>query len=139
MASDNFLFAYGSLITGTGVAAVDKIIAGAEVVGRGYIHGRLFDLGAYPGAILSKLPADKVFGSVHRIEARAWPQLDAFEGFDENAPAHSEFLRRKARVRGLDGRPSLQAWVYVYNERTHNAERILTGDYLEFLKMRREA
>lgn len=115
------------------------IIAGADVVGRGYIHGQLFDLGAYPGAILSKSPADKVFGIVHRIEARAWPELDAFEGFHENAPARSEFLRRKTQVHGIEGRTTLQAWIYLYNGRTHRAKRILTGDYLEFLKMHREA
>lgn len=134
MANDNLLFAYGSLVTGSGAATIDRIMAKATIVGHGYIHGQLYDLGAYPGAILSTSPTDKVFGVVYQIEARSWQQLDAYEGFSEVASADSEFLRRRVKVHGTEDRTTLLTWIYVLNSRQRCGVRIPSGSYQNFLR-----
>jgi gamma-glutamylcyclotransferase (GGCT)/AIG2-like uncharacterized protein YtfP len=50
--SGRLLFTYGTLMLTTGIAAVDAATRDAgESLGRGFILGRLFDLGEYPGAV----------------------------------------------------------------------------------------
>lgn len=46
------LFTYGTLMLTTGIPDVDAVLRDAGTsLGRGWIRGRLFDLGQYPGAI----------------------------------------------------------------------------------------
>ena len=48
----HLLFAYGTLMLNTGIVAVDAAMRNAgRSLGRGWIHGLLFDLGDYPGAV----------------------------------------------------------------------------------------
>lgn len=57
--ASRLFFTYGTLMLTTGIAAVDEAMRKAGVpLGRAYVHGHLFDLGDYPGAVPVRTNAD---------------------------------------------------------------------------------
>jgi len=61
--------------------------------------------------------------------------LDEIEGYRAAEPDASLYSRRLTPVTLNDGR-LLDAWAYFYNARLEHAERIDSGDYLQYLKAR---
>jgi gamma-glutamylcyclotransferase (GGCT)/AIG2-like uncharacterized protein YtfP len=129
------VFFYGTLMSGfkrEGRARLDALLT---PLGRGWIYAALFDLGIYPGAI----PAtdSKVWGEVHRMaDANAvLSTLDEVEGFTPAEPDRSLYRREETVVTFDDGRHA-QAWTYFYNAPLGRAQRIESGDYLQYLKIR---
>src|SRR6187549_1849710 len=56
---EHLLFTYGTLMLTTGIPEVDAVLQDAGTsLGRGWIRGRLFDLGEYPGAIAADAGAE---------------------------------------------------------------------------------
>jgi gamma-glutamylcyclotransferase (GGCT)/AIG2-like uncharacterized protein YtfP len=107
-----------------------------EPAGRGWIGAALFDLGIYPAAV----PADdaRVWGEVHRmLDVDAVLQaLDEIEGYRPGQPDASLYTRIETPVTFEDGRVET-AWAYFYNAPLGRAQRIVSGDYLEHLKVKR--
>ena len=104
-------------------------------LGRGSIQGALFDLGLYPAAVPA--PDGQVWGEVYEM---AEPEtvlavLDEIEGYRQDDPDRSLYLRQKTEVAMPDGSRA-QAWVYFYNAPLGRAPRIASGDYLEHTKVR---
>lgn len=111
-------------------------------VGDGRIAGRLYDLGAYPGLVLSSdlhegaatLPvrtrAEVVRGEIVRLSCArdtfAW--LDLYEGIvpGEPDPPYERTVGGVLTTRW--GR--LSAWVYAYRGRISAARRVPGGDWL---------
>ncbi len=132
----DLVFFYGTLMSGfkrQGRARIDLALTPA---GHGWIQGALFDLGIYPAAI----PAmeGRVRGEVHRmLELDAVLQaLDEIEGYHPGQPDASLYVRREAPMTFDDGRLA-DAWVYFYNAPLGGAQRIASGDYLEYLRVKR--
>ncbi|MEO7425322.1 MAG: gamma-glutamylcyclotransferase family protein [Fibrobacteria bacterium] len=132
------LFTYGTLMLTTGIAQVDAATRSAgPALGRGYIHGLLFDLGEYPGAVPLPGPhtpdedAPKVWGRLIRLRdpAAFFSVIDAYEGFDPARRAASEFVRAEAFI-FLETGQRLTCQVYYYNFPTQARLAILGGDYL---------
>jgi len=100
--SADLLFVYGTLMRGF---ALHRLLDGrAEYAGRGHVEARLFDLGAYPGAVRD--PHGIVSGEVYRIaEPALWTALDSAEG--------PQYHREEAAVRMPDGGAAV-AFVYWY-------------------------
>jgi gamma-glutamylcyclotransferase (GGCT)/AIG2-like uncharacterized protein YtfP len=139
--SGRLLFTYGTLMLTTGIAAVDAATRDAgESLGRGYIFGRLFDLGEYPGAVAMAEAgihaafedAPKVWGRLIRLKdpAAFYRVIDAYEGFDPAKAAESEFVRVEttAYLPGTGKRFLSQA--YFYNLPIEGKSAIASGDYL---------
>jgi gamma-glutamylcyclotransferase (GGCT)/AIG2-like uncharacterized protein YtfP len=61
--------------------------------------------------------------------------LDEIEGYRSTEPDTSLYTRRLTPVTLNDGR-IVNAWAYFYNAPLGRAERIESGDYLEYLKAR---
>jgi len=129
------VFFYGTLMTPfdrAGRLRVDQYLVS---MGRGTIAGRLFDLGIYPAAV----PASdaRVWGEVYRMAHATivLQALDEFEGCRTDEPESSLYTRALTPVTLEDGRV-VDAWVYFYNALLGRAERIPSGDYLEYLKGR---
>ena len=103
-------------------------------VGRGAITAALFDLGLYPAAV----PATdaEVHGEVFEMLApeAVLVVLDEIEGYRPDEPESSLYVRVKAPVTLPDGTRA-EAWVYFYNAPLGGAQRIESGDYLEYLKV----
>jgi gamma-glutamylcyclotransferase (GGCT)/AIG2-like uncharacterized protein YtfP len=109
------LFVYGTLRSGSAAAAARALRTHAVRVGTGSIGARLLDLGAYPGAVPSDDPADRVAGEVWTIAVGAETEilrlLDDYEGCTPKATRL--FRRARTDVRCDDGR-TRRAWVYYY-------------------------
>lgn len=128
-----YLFAYGTLLIGTPDGTINQLISDfLRARCRAYIHGRLHDLGTYPGAVRSHDPNEKIFGHVFTLErpGRVLPALDAYEGYSPHYPHQSEFVRRATTARQLPCQRPLTVWVYYYNWHPRRAPRLLSGDYL---------
>jgi len=134
------LFLYGSLLTGSGNRALDRLVARhCRTLGRGYIRARLYDLGPYPGAVASDKPQERVYGELFELTKphHCLPRLDTYEGYLPNAPEHSEYLRDRV-IATLEGsRRTVQAWVYFFNGAVTHQPRITRGDYLAYRARRR--
>jgi gamma-glutamylcyclotransferase (GGCT)/AIG2-like uncharacterized protein YtfP len=132
----DLVFFYGTLMSGFKRPGRDRIDAKLMPVGRGSIAAALFDLGLYPGAI----PATdaRVWGELHRmIDSDAVLQeLDAIEGFTPGDSDSSLYVRNETPVTLDDGRTE-SAWTYFYNAPLGGAQRIESGDYLDYLRIRR--
>jgi len=137
MEDTRYLFAYGTLLTGTRNPRVNaRIRWGLEPLWRAYLQGRLHELGGYPGAVPSGHPNEQVYGRVFRMREPAvlLPALDWFEGHDPRSPKRSYFVRRAAPVFCLPDRSRLIAWIYYYNSDLTGAPRIDSGDYMAHLR-----
>ena len=129
------VFFYGTLMSTfkrPGRAMLDQQLVPA---GRGRIRGALYDLGIYPAAI----PAEdgRVRGEVHRMldPAAVLRALDEIEGSSANEPEAGLYTRAETLVT-LDDGTTTDAWAYFYNAPLGRAQRIESGDYLEYLKVK---
>lgn len=118
------VFVYGTLRLG---AAQHARLAGATLLDHGFVRGRLYALGAYPGAVLGGPARDRIAGEVFRLRrpVRDLAALDAYEGLapegDYRRARCSVATRRLGRVR---------AWIYVYDGAVAGLAVIPGGDFL---------
>lgn len=126
----DYLFAYGTLQPDHAASEVSAAVARLRPVGKGYVHGLLYDLGEYPGAILSSATRRRIHGTVFRLAStpNALGQLDEYEGFDPNDPAASLFVRKLYPVMTPSGR-SIRCWIYEYNREPGSARLVSGGVY----------
>jgi gamma-glutamylcyclotransferase (GGCT)/AIG2-like uncharacterized protein YtfP len=126
-----YLFAYGTLHPDHAPADVEGLVRSFETVGKGTVPGTLYDLGSYPGAVLNPASSLCIAGTVFRLPAGddVLSRLDAYEGFEPEAPQRSLFLRRLHPVSMTDGR-TLNCWIYEYNRATEGAVVIASGMYV---------
>ncbi|HEY1371717.1 MAG TPA: gamma-glutamylcyclotransferase family protein [Candidatus Binatia bacterium] len=117
------LFVYGTLRSTSGHPMHRKLRAESGFVGAGTFRGRLYDLGTYPGAILSRSNGDRVRGEIYRLRepARTLSVLDAYED--------RSFRRLKATVRRENGGRT-RCWIYLYTQPVTRFRRIAGGNYM---------
>jgi gamma-glutamylcyclotransferase (GGCT)/AIG2-like uncharacterized protein YtfP len=132
----DLVFFYGTLMSGFMRPGRQRLDAKLTPVGRGSIQAALFDVGLYPAAI----PASDTYvqGELHRMTDvdSVLRDLDEIEGFRPEQPDSSLYTRREAPVTLSDGRTEI-AWTYFYNAPLGNAPRIESGDYLDYLRVKR--
>lgn len=124
------LFVYGTLRRGASAAS---LMDGAAHLGAARFRGRLYDLGAHPGAVASDDPDDVVHGELFAFPPReadaCLARLDRYEG-----PAF-----RRERVRVVLAAGGLQeSWIYLYAGELTGLPLIASGDYRP-LRARRAA
>ena len=134
----DFLFVYGTLRKAAAHRVHDVLARYSEPVSKAMLKAKLYDLGQYPGAILSQNPEDVVTGELYALDPKhsreALAALDEYEGITEGTTP--EYRREKHVVTLEDGR-QLRAWVYLYCRNPRGAEYIASGDYLAYRKSRR--
>ena len=145
-----FLFVYGTLRSDMGHPMHAVLERYAQLVGVGTVPGQLFNLGHYPGLVLSESPGDKslnssdskVWGEVYALVTEAVPTLlsilDDYESYDPDRIAQSEYRRERVQVQlenastvigGHQG--PVSAWVYVYNRDISTYPDIPSGNYAD--------
>jgi gamma-glutamylcyclotransferase (GGCT)/AIG2-like uncharacterized protein YtfP len=126
--SGPLLFLYGTLLPDRVPPALASAVQKLREVAPGCVPGHLYDLGAYPGAILNPAAGTLIHGRVFALpdDGRVLATLDAYEGFDPRDPAASLFARVSARVALADGR-EVGCWMYVYNRDPHGAALVAGG------------
>lgn len=110
---EGFLFVYGTLRSGHVPAAIAPALEGARSLGLARVAGRLYDLGAYPGARLDGGPGDEIEGEVLAIPdlATRLPLLDRYECCDPVDPDAGLYRRTSCDARLANG-SSLRCEVY---------------------------
>jgi gamma-glutamylcyclotransferase (GGCT)/AIG2-like uncharacterized protein YtfP len=112
-----YLFVYGTLLPGKAPAEIAPTVHRLKAVGDGFVRGRLYDLGEYPGVVLDET-GKKIPGKIFRLpaEPEVLKRLDEYEEFDGAQPEASLFVRKKWLVTKKNGNRKLTCWVYVYNQ-----------------------
>jgi gamma-glutamylcyclotransferase (GGCT)/AIG2-like uncharacterized protein YtfP len=130
----DLVFFYGTLMSGFRRPGRSRLDHALKPLGRASIRAALFDLGIYPAAV----PAEDtcVWGEVHQMldTDAVLATLDEIEGYSEETPEASLYTRAEIPVTLRDGHTA-RAWCYFYNAPLGRAERIPSGDYLEYLKV----
>jgi gamma-glutamylcyclotransferase (GGCT)/AIG2-like uncharacterized protein YtfP len=123
----DLLFIYGTLHPDRAPAAIASTARLLKPFGvennRATIQARIYDLGAYPGAILSDAPSETLTGELFILPdgpdaAAILARLDDYEDFRPTDPANSLFLRQRvlaALQNGPDAGTEIACWVYTYN------------------------
>lgn len=129
------VFFYGTLMTPFHRTARLRLDAHLSYRGSGTIEGALFDLGIYPAAVPTS--DGRVHGELFEMHhpTIVLRTLDELEGYQPGAHEKSLYTRARTRVH-LEGGGEAEAWAYFYNAPLGRAERIASGDYLEYLKVR---
>ena len=131
----DLVFFYGTLMTPFNRTAQLHIDQHLVFRGRGTIAAALFDLGIYPAAVPDV--DSRVCGEVYEVSnyGRVLDALDELEGYRPGEPESSLYTRALTPVT-LDDGSTVQAWAYFYNAPLGRAERIQSGDYLEYLRVK---
>lgn len=124
-----YLFSYGTLLPQHAPREIAPTMRRLRRVGQGFVRGRLYDLGDYPGAVL-KRRGPLIRGLVFELpdDPEVLERLDAYEEFDRSRPQGSLFVRRRRLVSLQNGR-KVVCWVYAYNRPTGTASPLPSGDY----------
>lgn len=133
---DRYLFSYGTLQPKLAPPEIAPTVRQFRRVGKGSVRGRLYDLGEYPGAVLSR-GGSAVRGLVFELpdDPEILARLDEYEGFDRAHPQGSLFIRRKCFVTLEDGR-RLSCWIYTYNRPLGAASPVTARTHSEPRKRR---
>lgn len=123
---------YGTLkdgLYGRGLAS------GVRRVGSASIPTTLYDLGAFPGAVMgSGTTLIDIFYIPDDLIDETLQRLDAYEGYDEASPDTSLYVRQTIPVR-LAEEPMVQlVEVYIYNQSVVGFPVIVGGDWLAYRK-----
>lgn len=124
------LFVYGTLSPRHAPPEIAATVRRLRPVGRASVRGRLYDLGEYPGAVLSKNSRSLIRGEVFELpgDQSTLTSLDNYEGFEPAKPNSSLFVRRTWPVT-LDDGTRLRCWIYVYNGDMKRAQPVHSGRY----------
>lgn len=135
----NYLFVYGSLLSGFKSPAYEYITRYFELLGPATAPGTLYDLGDYPAALPDN-SGRKIIGELYRIRnsnqlSYAIAQLDGYEGLNPEAGEVADYRRQLSAV--LYNKEQIHAWVYWYNHAIQDKPLIESGDVLEYLRTRK--
>jgi gamma-glutamylcyclotransferase (GGCT)/AIG2-like uncharacterized protein YtfP len=124
MNDDYLFFVYGLLMSGGPGFLALGLQSRVRRLGPARVYGRLHHLGDYPGLVIGgrgivhgELLA---FSDPHLVD-----ELDAYELFDPENHAGSEYLRVEVDLLGADS----PAWTYEYNRPVKDRPIIATGNW----------
>ena len=123
-----YLFAYGTLQPGYAPPRMAGVAAKLRSAGEGFVHGVLYDLGGYPGAVPDANATGNIFGTVMELPENhsVLRQLDEYEGFDPRNPETSEFVRERQTAELAAG-GEIECWFYRYNGPVSRTRIIASG------------
>ena len=117
------VFVYGTLRAG-GSNDIARFQPPPERVGHAAIAGTLYDLGAYPGAVLGGV--GRVHGEIYRITPEVEEALDRLEAVANDGSG--EYIKRELLV--AVNAVQLRCLVYeIHPDRVHDRPVIASGDW----------
>ena len=125
----NLLFVYGTLLDEDNEYA-HYLENNSKFYSYGKIKGKLYDIGEYPGAILSDQGNEYIHGVILEINdpENVLPVIDDYEGFGDDQPQPNEFIRVLTEVE--TGVGMLNCWIYLYNLSVEELPQIKSGRYI---------
>ncbi|ANH84140.1 hypothetical protein A8C56_22140 [Niabella ginsenosidivorans] len=132
----NYLFVYGSLLSGFRNPAYEYITRYFEFIGPATANGTLYDLGDYPAAMPDE-SGRKIIGELYKIRndhqlSYAIAQLDGYEGLSPEAGEMSDYKRALSSI--SCNNEQFKAWVYWFSHDIAHYPVIASGDVLEYLR-----
>lgn len=127
---NDLLFIYGTLLDEDNEYAV-YLKKNSKPYLYGKVKGKLFDLGEYPGAILSDEGNQYIYGNILKINdpEKVFPLIDNYEGFGQHQPQPNEFIRITTLIETETG--LADCWIYLYNLSVEGLTRIEDGWYIK--------
>jgi gamma-glutamylcyclotransferase (GGCT)/AIG2-like uncharacterized protein YtfP len=124
------LFVYGTLEPVHAPPEIAAAVRRLRPVGSGSVRGRLYGLGEYPGAVVSRTAPSVIKGKVFELpeDQQVLSSIDTYEGFDPDHPESSLFVRKRWPVTLADG-SQMMCWIYTYNRKPADARLIESGSY----------
>lgn len=128
------LFVYGTLRNTYDNPMAQLLRQNARLIGHGYVPGRLFDLGWYPGATYEPDSPYRVWGDVFTLtDETILKQLDEYEGV--KGDPDDEYARRDVPVQLVDSQlpqqtSDVSCQMYVYLKADGQQTLIKSGNYL---------
>lgn len=126
------LFVYGALLRPAMHHDMHEVLRQGSVrLGPAILQAKLYDIGAFPGAVLSHDKRDWVQGEAFRMlrPARLLHLLDQFEDCTTSDPKPHRFVRHVSQIQLRSARRAIAAWVYLYNWDVSRARMIINGRY----------
>lgn len=128
-----YLFVYGTLRRAVG-HPMHRVLAASSFIGEGRVNAQLFDLGAYPGMVLSREAGEQVMGEVYELPAQTAADvlrlLDEYEGVAPSGGPSPVYARQPVDVHFITGQ-TVRAWAYVLLDASGARRRIPSGDFMD--------
>ncbi len=122
------LFVYGTLRTAISNPMAQLLRQHAQLLGHGWVPGRLFNLGWYPGATYEPDSTYRVWGDLFQLsDDTILTRLDDYEGIKHHPD--DEYARREVPVHMSDEAISCQ--MYVFLKVDGHQTLIESGNFLE--------
>lgn len=133
--SRDYIFVYGTLLSHFKSPIERRLCRQAKFIDQGYINGKLYDLGNYPGFIPSNDSNEKVFGEIYQFSCYAplLDHLDVYEGYDANGLEKSLFQRIRLSAEQKTG-DKLSVWSYAFLGQVSDKCRIWNGNYAMYTR-----
>ncbi|MCR9287363.1 MAG: gamma-glutamylcyclotransferase [Bacteroidetes bacterium] len=133
-----YLFVYGTLMANIKTGIANKLHEHSRFLGDGWIKGKLYDLGHYPGLIPDLNSESTVFGHVFELfhPLKTIKILDEYENVGQRFGIENEYRRERINIT-LENR-IVECWAYIYNLSPNNLPVITSGNYLEYLTQNRQ-
>lgn len=110
-----YLFTYGTLTEELAPPEISGSVKKLKYIGNGFVYGRLYDLGNYPGAVLDRFHKSKIFGKIYELpNSQILEEFDNYEEYDREKPTKSLFIRKQVSINRANQK-KIKAWVYEYN------------------------
>jgi gamma-glutamylcyclotransferase (GGCT)/AIG2-like uncharacterized protein YtfP len=124
------LFVYGTLLQYFENTAWSTIKSFVQLEGPGRLTAAdLYDLGEYPGLIITGDANQYITGEVYRIYQNIEEVLAALDDYEGD-----EYRREQHQVE-LAGQKQIRCWMYVYKHQPQTEhKKIKQGDYLAYIK-----
>ena len=135
MRQQDYLFVYGTLMSGIENPINFQMAEFGEFIGLGVIPAKLYLVDYYPGAILDTNGLDNVTGEIYRLlnPKKALKILDSYEEYSYRERAHSEFVRKKVEVKQLANNEKIIAWTYIFNQPTTALVALQSGSFRDVI------
>ncbi|MEM6320764.1 MAG: gamma-glutamylcyclotransferase family protein [Bacteroidota bacterium] len=129
-----YLFVYGSLMSGITSPIATYLKTNSRFMGAGWVQGRLYDIGNYPGLIADNATKAKVVGHIFQLRnlEEMLPNLDHYECIGPNFPEPHQY--RRAIISVKTAHETLSCWAYLYNWDTKGLALIESGNYLQYFR-----
>ena len=120
------ILVYGTLRKGQGAYRSFGLEASTDYVDNVRIEGSMYDLGSFPGIKLDGNPDGFLCDVLDLKDPDDIQHLDAYEGYVENNPASSLYLRQTVELPHFG-----KCFIYEYNNHVGGKPRIASGDWAE--------
>jgi gamma-glutamylcyclotransferase (GGCT)/AIG2-like uncharacterized protein YtfP len=127
---NNLLFIYGTLLNDNNDYGI-YLKNNSFFYSHGKLQGKLYDVGEYPGAVLTDEKGSYIYGDVLEIidPAEVLKIIDDYEGYGEHQPQPNEFVRVLTEVETDAG--AVTCWLYLYNLPVSGLRLIEEGRYIK--------